>query len=50
MTTYGDVFVSSDLVSIDFTYTGANVNMVVTPVAGTTGTTTVKVTGTLLAV
>lgn len=50
MTTYGDVFVSSDLVSIDFTYTGANVNMVVTPVAGTTGTTTVKVTGTLVAV
>lgn len=50
MTTYGDVFVSSDLVAIDFTYTGANVNMVVTPVAGTTGTTTVKVTGTLVAV
>jgi len=50
MTTYGDVFVSADLVNVDFTYTGANVNMVVTPVAGTTGTTTVKVTGTLLAV
>jgi hypothetical protein len=50
MTTYGDVFVSSDLVTIDFTYTGANVNMVITPVAGTTGTTTVKVTGTLVAV
>lgn len=50
MTTYGDVFVSADLVNIDFTYTGANVNMVVTPVAGTTGTTTVKVTGTLVAV
>jgi len=50
MTVYGDVFVSTDLVSIDFTYTGANVNMVVTPVAGTSGTTTVKVTGTLVAV
>jgi hypothetical protein len=50
MTTYGDVFVTADLVSVDFTYTGANVNMVVTPVAGTTGTTTVKVTGTLIAV
>jgi hypothetical protein len=50
MTTYGDVFVSADLVGIDFTYTGANVNMVITPVAGTTGTTTVKVTGTLVAV
>lgn len=50
MTTYGDVFVSANLVDIDFTYTGANVNMVVTPVAGTTGTTTVKVTGTLVAV
>lgn len=50
MTTYGDVFVSPDLVNIDFTYTGANVNMVVTPVAGTTGTTSVKVSGTLLAV
>jgi hypothetical protein len=50
MTTYGDVYVSADLVNVDFTYTGANVNMVVTPVAGTTGTTTVKVTGTLLAV
>lgn len=50
MTTYGDVFVSANLVDIDFTYTGANVNMVITPVAGTTGTTTVKVTGTLVAV
>lgn len=50
MTTYGDVYVSADLVNVDFTYTGANVNMVVTPVAGTTGTTSIKVTGTLLAV
>lgn len=50
MTTYGDVFISANLVDIDFTYTGANVNMVITPVAGTTGTTTVKVTGTLVAV
>jgi hypothetical protein len=50
MTTYGDVFVSANLVSIDFTYTGANVNMIITPVAGTTGTTSVKVSGTLLAV
>ena len=50
MTTYGDVYVSTALVTVDFTYTGANVNMVVTPVAGTTGTTSVKVTGTLLAV
>jgi len=50
MTVYGDVFVSTDLVNIDFTYTGANVNMVITPVAGTSGTTTVKVTGTLVAV
>lgn len=49
MTTYGDVFVSSDLVTVDFSYTGSLVNIVVTPVAGTTGTTTVKVTGTLLA-
>ena len=50
LTTYGDVFISADLVSIDFSYTGSNVNMVVTPVAGTTGTTSVKVSGTLLAV
>lgn len=50
ITTYGDVFVSANLVEIDFTYTGANVNMVVTPVAGTSGTTSVKVTGTLIAV
>jgi hypothetical protein len=50
MTTYGDVFVSANLVEIDFTYTSANVNMVVTPVAGTTGTTSVKITGTLIAV
>lgn len=50
ITTYGDVFVSANLIDVDFTYTGANVNMVVTPVAGTTGTTTVKVTGTLIAV
>lgn len=50
MTTYGDVYASADLVNIDFTYTSANVNMIVTPVAGTTGTTSVKVTGTLLAV
>jgi hypothetical protein len=49
MTTYGDVWVTSDLVSVDFSYSGALVNMVITPVAGTTGTTTVKVTGTLLA-
>jgi len=49
MTTYGDVFVSSDLVTVDFSYTGSLVNIVVTPVAGTSGTTTVKVTGTLLA-
>lgn len=48
MTTYGDVFVSSSIANIDFTYTTTNVNMVVTPVAGTTGTTTVKVFGTLL--
>jgi hypothetical protein len=52
MTTYGDVFISSDLVTVDFTYTTApvHVNMVITPVANTSGTTTVKVTGTLLAV
>jgi len=50
ITTYGDVFVSANLVDIDFTYTSTNVNMVVTPVAGTTGTTSVKVTGTLVAV
>lgn len=50
LTTYGDVYVSSDLVSVDFTYTTTNVNMVITPVAGTTGTTSVKVSGTLLAV
>lgn len=50
LTSYGDTYVSADLVNVDFTYTGANVNMVVTPVAGTTGTTSVKVTGTLLAV
>jgi len=49
MTTYGDVWVSSDLVNVDFSYTGSLVNIVVTPVAGTSGTTTVKVTGTLLA-
>lgn len=49
MTTYGDVFISSDLVTVDFTYTGALVNMVITPVANTTGTTSVVVTGTLLA-
>ena len=50
MTTYGDVFISSDLVTVDFSYTVNSVNMLVTPVANTTGTTTVKVTGTLLAV
>jgi hypothetical protein len=50
LTTYGDVFISSNLVEIDFSYTSGNVNMVVTPVAGTSGTTTVKVTGTLVAV
>lgn len=49
MTTYGDVFVTSDLINVDFSYSGALVNMVVTPVAGTTGTTTVDITGTLLA-
>jgi hypothetical protein len=49
MTTYGDVWVTSDLVNVDFSYSGALVNMVITPVAGTSGTTTVKVTGTLLA-
>lgn len=50
ISTYGDVFVSTDLVNIDFTYTSTNVNMTVTPVAGTTGTTSVRVTGTLLTV
>ena len=50
VTNYGDVYVSSSLVTVDFTYTTTNVNMVITPVAGTTGTTSVKVSGTLLAV
>jgi hypothetical protein len=50
VTNYGDVYVSSSLVTVDFTYTSTNVNMVITPVAGTTGTTTAKITGTLLAV
>ena len=50
VTNYGDVFVTSSLVTVDFTYTTGNVNMVLTPVAGTTGTTSVKVSGTLLAV
>lgn len=50
VTNYGDVFVSSSLVTVDFTYSTNNVNIVITPVAGTTGTTTAKVTGTLLAV
>lgn len=50
LTTYGDVYVSADLVTVDFAYAGSNVNMVITPVAGTTGTTSVKVSGTLLAV
>jgi hypothetical protein len=49
MTTYGDTFTVSNLIDVDFT-SGANINMFVTPVAGTTGTTTVKVYGTLLAV
>ncbi len=48
ITTYGEVFTTSDLFTVDFSYTSTNVNLIVTPVAGTTGTTTVKVTGTLL--
>ena len=43
VTNYGDVYVSSSLITVDFSYSTTNVNMVVTPVAGTTGTTTVKV-------
>lgn len=50
ITTYGESFVTADLVNIDFTYTSTNVNLVVTPVGGTTGTTNIRVTGTLLAV
>jgi hypothetical protein len=48
MTSYGDVYISSSIASVDFTYTTTDVNMVVTPVAGTTGTTTVKIIGQLL--
>jgi hypothetical protein len=48
LTTYGDVYIASSIATVDFTYTSTNVNMVVTPVAGTAGTTTVKVSGTLL--
>jgi hypothetical protein len=48
LTNYGDVYISSSIATIDFTYTTTNVNMVVTPVAGTTGTTTVKIIGQLL--
>jgi hypothetical protein len=50
VTQYGDVQTSAALVTVDFSYTTTNVNMVVTPVAGATGTTSVKVAGTLLAV
>jgi hypothetical protein len=50
MTTYGDVFVTSNLVEINLDYgTSPTTNMIITPVAGTSGTTTVKVVGTLLA-
>jgi hypothetical protein len=49
VTQYGDVSISSSLVDVDFSYSTANVDMVVTPVAGSTGTTSVKVSGTLIA-
>jgi hypothetical protein len=50
MTTYGDVFVTSNLVEINLNYgTSPTTDMIITPVANTTGTTTVKVVGTLLA-
>lgn len=50
VTQYGDVQTSAALATVDFTYSTTNVNMVVTPVAGATGTTSVKVAGTLIAV
>ena len=49
VTQYGDVQSSTALATVDFSYTSTNVNMVVTPVAGATGTTSVKVAGTLIA-
>jgi hypothetical protein len=49
ITQYGEVYTSSNLFDIDFTYTSTNVNFVFTPVAGTTGTTSFNAVLTLLA-
>ena len=50
VTTYGEVFISSSLFEVDFTYSGTVVSMRITPAAGTSGTTTFKVVGTLIPV
>lgn len=49
VTQYGDVQSNTALATIDFSITTGNVNLVITPVAGATGTTSVKAIGHVLA-
>jgi hypothetical protein len=51
VTTYGEVFTNTgSLFEVAFTYSGNNVSMTITPAAGTSGTTTYKISATLMAV
>jgi hypothetical protein len=49
VTQYADVQTSTSLATVDFSITTGNVNILVTPVAGATGTTSVKAMGNLIA-
>lgn len=49
VTQYADVQSSGPLATVDFSVTSGNVNILVTPVAGATGTTSVKVLANLIA-